>query len=114
MPHIRSGKLVAFAVGTPQRIPALPDVPTVAEMGYKDFETSQWYGIIAPAKTPDAVVKRLHAEAAKAAKSKDVGERFAADNAIGIGSSPAEFAAFIKKEQARWSDVVKKANIKAE
>ena len=87
---------------------------TVAEQGYKGFETSQWYGIIAPAKTPDAVIKRLHAEAAKATKSKEVSERFAADNAIAVGSSPAEFAAFIKKEQERWSDVVKKANIKAE
>ena len=114
MPHIKSGKVRAIAVGMPQRIPALPDVPTVAEQGYKGFETSQWYGLIAPAKTPEAVVQRLHAEAAKAAKSKTVGERFAADNAISVGSTPAEFAAFIKKEQERWSDVVKKANIKAE
>ena len=114
MPHIKSGKVRAIAVGMPQRIPALPDVPTVAEQGYKGFETSQWYGLIAPAKTPEAVVQRLHAEAAKAAKSKAVGERFAADNAIAVGNSPAEFAAFIKKEQERWSDVVKKANIKAE
>jgi len=114
MPHIKSGKVRAIAVGMPKRIAALPDVPTVAEQGYKGFETSQWYGLMAPAKTPEAVVKRLHAEAAKAAKSKQVAERFAADNAIAVGNSPAEFAAFIKKEQERWSDVVKKANIKAE
>jgi len=114
MPHIKSGKVRPIAVGMPKRIAALPDVPTVAEQGYKGFETSQWYGLIAPAKTPDAVLKRLHAEAAKAAKSKQVAERFAADNAIAVGNSPAEFAAFIKKEQERWSDVVKKANIKAE
>ena len=114
MPHIRSGKLRAIAIGMPKRIKALPDVATVAEQGYKGFETSQWYGLIAPAKTPEAVIKRLHAEAAKATASKAVHDRFDADNAIAVGSSPAEFAAFIKKEQARWSDVVKKANIKAE
>jgi tripartite-type tricarboxylate transporter receptor subunit TctC len=114
MPHIKSGKVRAIAVGMPTRIAALPDVGTVAEQGYKGFETSQWYGLIVPAKTPEPIIKRLHAEASKAAKSKEVADRFAADNAIAVGSTPAEFAAFIKKEQERWSDVVKKANIKAE
>ncbi len=114
MPHIKSGKIRAIAIGMPKRIKALPDVATVAEQGYKGFETSQWYGLVAPAKTPEAVIKRLHAEAAKATASKAVHERFDADNAIAVGNSPAEFAAFIKKEQARWSEVVKKANIKAE
>jgi tripartite-type tricarboxylate transporter receptor subunit TctC len=114
LPHIKSGKLRAIAVGTPQRIAVLPDVGTVAEQGYKGFETTQWYGLMAPAKTPEAVVKRLSADAAKAAKTKPVADRFAADSAVAIGSSPAEFAAFIKAEQARWSDVVRKAKIKAE
>jgi tripartite-type tricarboxylate transporter receptor subunit TctC len=114
LPHIKSGKLRAIAVGMPQRIAVLPDVATVAEEGYKGFETSQWYGFIAPAKTPEAVIKRLHADAAKAVKTPAVAERFAADNALPIGSTPAEFAEFIKQEQARWSDVVRKAKIKAE
>jgi tripartite-type tricarboxylate transporter receptor subunit TctC len=114
LPHIKSGKLRAIAVGTPHRIPSLPDVGTVAEQGYPGFETSQWYGIIAPAKTPEAVVKRLADEAAKAAKSPGVAERFAADDAIAVGSTPAEFAAFIKLEQARWSEVVRKAGIRAD
>ncbi len=114
LPHVKSGKLRAIAVGMPQRIAVLPDVGTVAEQGYKGFETSQWYGLMAPAKTPDAVVKRISAEAAKATKSQAVAERFAADNAIAIGSTPAEFADYIKKEQTRWSDVVKKAKIQAE
>jgi tripartite-type tricarboxylate transporter receptor subunit TctC len=64
--QIRAGKLRAIAVGTQQRIPALPDVPTVAEQGYKDFETSQWYGIHAPAGTPLEIVKRLQEECYKA------------------------------------------------
>jgi tripartite-type tricarboxylate transporter receptor subunit TctC len=72
LPHIKTGKLRAIAVGTPQRIAALPDVPTVAEQGYPGFETSQWYGLMVPAKTPDAIVKRLADAAAQSAKSPAV------------------------------------------
>jgi tripartite-type tricarboxylate transporter receptor subunit TctC len=89
-------------------------VGTVAEQGYPGFETSQWYGLNVPAKTPEPVVKRLAAEAAKAAKSPAVAERFAAEDAEAVGSTPAEYAAFIKKEQARWSKVVRAAHIKAD
>jgi tripartite-type tricarboxylate transporter receptor subunit TctC len=112
--HIRAGKLRAIAVGTQQRIAALPDVPTVAEMGFKDFETSQWYGILVPAGTPPEVVKKIQEESSKALKSSAVTERFATDNAVGGGGSAADFAAFIKKEQAIWSDIVKRAGIKAD
>jgi tripartite-type tricarboxylate transporter receptor subunit TctC len=108
------GKLHAIAVGSPQRIHSLPEVGTVAEQGYPGFETTQWYGLMAPAKTPDAVVALLAKEAAKAAKTPAVAERFAADDAIAVGSTPAEFAAFIKQEQTRWSEVVRKAGIKAD
>jgi tripartite-type tricarboxylate transporter receptor subunit TctC len=114
MPHVKAGKLRVIAVGTPRRLPTLPDVGTVAEQGYPGFETSQWYGLNVPAKTPEAVIKRLAAEAAKAAKSPAVSERFAAEDAEAIGSGPAEYAAFIKKEQARWSKVVKAAGVKAD
>ncbi len=110
--HIRSGKLRAIAVGTQQRIPALPDVPTVAEMGFKGFETSQWYGILAPAGTPPEITKRLQEESYKALRSSAVTERFATDNAVGGGGPAAEFAAFIKDEQRIWSDIVKRARIK--
>jgi tripartite-type tricarboxylate transporter receptor subunit TctC len=112
--HIRAGKLRAIAVGTQQRISALPDVPTVAEMGFKDFETSQWYGILVPAGTPPEVVKKIQEESYKALKSSAVTERFATDNAIGGGGPSADFAAFIKREQAIWSDIVKRAGIKAD
>ncbi len=113
-PHIKSGKLRAIAVGTQRRLPALPDVPTVAEMGYKDFETSQWYGVLAPAGTPPDIVKRIQEECLKALKSSAVTERFANDSAIGGGGPPAEFAAFIAAEQKIWSDIVKRAQIKAD
>jgi len=114
MPHVKSGKLRIIAVGAAKRLHSLPDVPTVAEQGYPGFETTQWYGINAPAKTPEAVIKRLADEAAKAARSPKVAERFAADDAEAVGSMPAQYAAFIKQEQARWSKVVRTAKIKAD
>lgn len=114
MPHVKSGKLRVIAVGAAKRLHSISDVPTVAEQGYPGFETTQWYGINAPAKTPEAVIRRLADEAAKAAKSPKVAERFAADDAEAVGSTPAEYAAFIRKEQARWSKVVRTAKIKAD
>ena len=110
--HIRSGKLRAIAVGTQQRIASMPDVPTVAELGFKNFETSQWYGIHVPAGTPPEIVKRLQEESFKALKSSAVTERFATDNAVGGGGPSSEYAAFIKSEQVIWSDIVKRAGIK--
>jgi tripartite-type tricarboxylate transporter receptor subunit TctC len=112
MPHVKAGRLRVIGVGSPQRLPSLPDVPTIAEQGYAGFETSQWYGLSAPAKTPPAIVRRLSDEAAKAAKSAVVAERFKADDAEAVGSTPQEYAAFIAKEQARWKEVIQKANIK--
>ena len=112
--HIRAGKLRAIAVGTHERISALPDVPTVAEMGFKDFETSQWYGMHVPAGTPPDIVKRLQEESLKALKSSAVTERFATDNAVGGGGPSSDYAKFIAGEQNIWSDIVKRANIKAD
>lgn len=112
LPHIKAGKLRAIAVGTAQRLSQLPEVPTVAEMGYKDFETSQWYGILAPAGTPRDIVKRLQEESLKALKSNAVTERFTADGAGGGGGPPEEFAAYIGQQQKIWSDIVKRASIK--
>jgi tripartite-type tricarboxylate transporter receptor subunit TctC len=112
LPHIKAGRLRAIAMGTAQRLPMLPDVPTVAEMGYKDFETSQWYGILAPAGTPRDVVIKLQEESLKALKSSSVTERFASDSAIGGGGPPAEFAAFIAQQQKLWKEIVVRAGIK--
>jgi tripartite-type tricarboxylate transporter receptor subunit TctC len=112
--QIKAGKLRPLAVGAPERIPSMPDVPTVAEMGFPGFETSQWYGIVAPAGVPQAVIDRLAAETNKALKSAAVTSRFAQDDAVAAGGSPQAFAAFIKKEQERWAQVVKRANITIE
>jgi len=114
MPHVKSGKLRVVAVGGAKRLASIPDVPTVAEQGYPGFQTSQWYGLNAPAKTPPEVIKRLAAEAAKAAKSPLMLERLAVDDAEAVGSTPEEYAAFIKREQERWSKVVRAAHIKAD
>ena len=111
LPHIKSGKLRIIAIGMPQRLPALPDAPTVAEQGFAGFETSQWYGINAPSKVPMPIIQRLSQDVAKAVKSPALLERFQNDSAIPIGDTPAEFGAFIKEEQARWSKVVKQAKI---
>jgi tripartite-type tricarboxylate transporter receptor subunit TctC len=110
--HIRAGKLRAIAVGTAQRISALPDVPTVQEMGFKDFETSQWYGIHVPAGTSPDIVKRLQEESFKALKSSSVTERFATDNAVGGGGPAADYAKFIASEQKIWKDIVARASIR--
>ena len=114
LPQVKSGKLQAIAVGATKRIPALPDTPTVAELGYPDFETSQWYGVLVPAGTPRDIVMKLNAEINKALKSSAVTQRYATDNATAEAGTPEQFAAFIAKEQGRWREVVRKANIKIE
>jgi len=112
--HVKAGKLRAVAVGTPGRLPVLPGVRSVAEQGYPGFETSQWYGLIGPARMPDSVIRRLSDEAAKAVRSRAVLGRLATESAIPVGSTPREFAQFIAKEQARWKEVIQKAHIKAD
>ncbi len=114
IPHVKAGTLRAIAIGTAQRSKALPDVPTVAEQGFAGFETSQWYGLMAPAGTPEAIIKKLADAVATAAKAPGVAERLAAEAAEPSPSSPKEFADFIASEKKRWGEVVKKANIKAD
>jgi len=109
---IKTGKLRCIATGTPQRIPQLPDVPTVAEQGYPGFEMTQWYGMLAPANLPAAAIDKLAAACAKAMKEPSLVERLAVDAAIPVGGSPADFAKFIAQEQARWKPVVARAKIK--
>ena len=113
LPHVKSGKLRAIAVGSAKRLSILPDVGTVAEQGYPGFETAQWYGLNAPAKTPMPVIRRLAEEAAKAARQPSVIDRLAADSAEAVGSTPEEYAAYIAAEQKTWGEVVRKASIKA-
>lgn len=113
LPHVKAGKLRVIAVGSATRLPVLPDVPTVAEQGYPGFETTQWYGLNAPAKVPADIIRRLAEAAAHAARQASVAERLAVDSAEAVGSTPKEYADFIVREQARWSEVVRKAGIRA-
>ncbi len=109
---IKAGKLRCIATGTTQRIPQLPEVPTVAEQGYPGFEMTQWYGILAPSSLPAAAAERLAQAAASSVKQPGATEKLSAEAAIGVGGSPAEFAKFIAAEQQRWKQVVARAKIK--
>jgi len=109
---IKTGKLRCIATGSAQRIAQLPDVPTVAEQGFANFEMTQWYGLLAPSSMAPAAADKLAAAAAKAVREPGSVERLTADAAIAVGSTPAEFAAFIATEQARWKPVIARAKIK--
>ncbi|WP_066710393.1 Bug family tripartite tricarboxylate transporter substrate binding protein [Curvibacter delicatus] len=114
LPFIKAGKLRCIATGTTQRLPQLPDVGTVAEAGYKGFEMTQWYGLLAPSSWPKANLARLEQEAVRAARSTLVKDKLAADTALAVGNSSTEFAAFIQSEQARWKPVIERARIRPE
>lgn len=112
LPFIKSGKLRCIATGSAQRIPQLPDVPTVAEQGYPGFEMTQWYGILAPSSMSKAAVDKLAAASAKSVRSPAASSRMTADAAIVVGDTPAEFASFIAQEQKRWKPIIARASIK--
>jgi tripartite-type tricarboxylate transporter receptor subunit TctC len=112
--HIKSGKLKALAVGSAKRVDALPDVPTVSELGFPGFETSQWYGILVPAKTPAPIVQRLSEAINRALKDPELIERFKHDGSMPAGGTPEEFATFIAKESKTWAEVIKAGGIKPE
>jgi tripartite-type tricarboxylate transporter receptor subunit TctC len=114
LPHIKSGKLRCIATGSTQRLPQLPEVPTVAEQGFPGFEMTQWYGMLAPASMAQANIDKLAAETQKAMKASATLERLAQDAAQPVGGTPAQFAQFIAQEQKRWKVVVERAKIKPE
>lgn len=114
MPHVKAGRLKALAVTSGKRSPAVPDLPTLAESGLKDFAIVSWFGFFVPAATPPAVVDKLHQETVKALKSPETIERFAKEGAEPAGNTPAEFAAYVQQESARYAKVLKDNNIKAD
>jgi tripartite-type tricarboxylate transporter receptor subunit TctC len=113
-PHIKAGKLRALALVAPQRSAALPDVPTVAEAGLKEFEVTTWYGVLAPAGTPKNIISRFNTELVKIMHSAELKEKLAATGTDPLTSTPEEFAAYIKSEIAKWGDVIRKAGVKAD
>lgn len=114
IPHVRSGKLRGLATSDTKRSPLLPDLPTIAEAGVPGYSAVNWFGIAAPAGTPQAVITKLHAEVAAALGTEAAKAQFAKDAADIVQMSTAEFGAFIRSETAKWGAVIKAANIKAQ
>jgi len=114
LPLIRANRLRALAVSTRERAPALPNVPTAMEVGYKDYEAIGWFGLMAPAGTPPPIVERLSAEVAKAMATPALRDRSIDQGATPLGTTPAEFEAFIRKEVVRWTRIIQQAGIKLE
>jgi len=112
LPHAKAGRLNAIAVGTTKRSAALPDVPTVAESGFPGFEVSLWLGFFAPKGTPAPVLKKLYGELVAIAKSPDMKEPFERNGADPLTTTPAELSKLMKAELAKYSKVIKAANIK--
>jgi tripartite-type tricarboxylate transporter receptor subunit TctC len=112
--HTRSGRMRALGIGSLQRIQAIPDIPTLSESGVPGYQSGSWYGFVAPAGTPRAIVDRLSRETAAAVKSPDISSKLTAEANLVIGSSPEEFSAHIKGELARIGKVIRAAGITME
>jgi tripartite-type tricarboxylate transporter receptor subunit TctC len=112
LPYVKSGRLNALAVTNPRRSPIVPDIPTVAESGLPGFEALQWFGILAPAGTPKEIVARLNGEIVKILRLPEVRERMSSLGAEIVGSTPEQFASFLKADTAKWAKIVKESGAK--
>jgi tripartite-type tricarboxylate transporter receptor subunit TctC len=114
LPHVAAGRLRALAVASLQRSPAAPELPTLNEAALPGFEATTWHGVIVPAGTPGAVVAKLHRDIVAVLRMPDVAERLSSQGAEAIGSTPQEFASYVKTETAKWAKVVRESGAKAE
>lgn len=114
MGQIGSGQLRALAVSSPQRLDALPDLPTIAESGYKGFEADQWYGVVAPAGTPREIVNKLNAQINQSLGSAELKMRLTNEGAIAAPTTPEAFGQHINREIARWKPVIQSGRVKAD
>jgi tripartite-type tricarboxylate transporter receptor subunit TctC len=114
VPHVKAGKLKALAVTSSKRAAGLPDVPTIEEAGGPALEAAAWTGILAPAGTPEAIVERLNRELVRIVATQDFRERMTASGGEAVSTSPSQFGAFIRSEQARWSKAARDAGVRAE
>ncbi len=113
-PHIKSGRLRALGVTGSKRAPGADDIPTIAEAGVPGYEAVQWYGVLAPAATPRDIIVKLHTGVVRALQNPEVRQRLLNDGAEPVGSSPEEFAAYLRGETAKWAKVIQAAGIKPE
>jgi tripartite-type tricarboxylate transporter receptor subunit TctC len=111
LPQIKAGKLKPIAVGSPQRVPSAPDVPTTTEVGMPKLQTENWYGMVAPAHTPAAIVAILNKATVEAMKDPGVKSKLSSQGANLIGDSPEQFGAFIASETKKWAGVIKEAGV---
>ncbi len=114
MPEVKNGRLRALAVTTSTRLPALPDLPTIAESGLQGFEAVTWFGFVAPAGTPREIVNRLNTEITRAAALPEVRQQLAAQSIEPLNGTPEQFGAYIRDEIAKWARVVKSSGARAE
>ena len=114
LPLARAGKVRVLAVASVKRVTLLPDVPTLIESGFPGFDATAWMGVVGPAALPSAVVGRLNSEIGKAVSSRELSEVYAAQGAVPEVSSPDAFAETIRREYARWGEVVKQVGAKAD
>jgi tripartite-type tricarboxylate transporter receptor subunit TctC len=114
LPHIKAGRLKVLAVTSAQRSDQLPDVPTVAEAGVPGYEVVSWFGLWAPAKTPDAVVSEINKQVVAIIQTPDMQKQIRDQGAVPNPDTPAEFAAFIGSEGRKWAEVVRRANVTTE
>ena len=114
LPHVRAGRVRALASSAARRLAAMPELPTIAQGGVREYDFSTWYGLLAPAGTPRAIVTRLSDEAAKILDEPDTRGRFASDGLEPLKSSPDQFAAFLARDIERWSKVVKATGLHAD
>ena len=112
LPQVQSGKVRPIAIGSRERVPSLSDVPTTAEVGLPQVEAENWYGMVAPAATPPAVIAKLHKVTVDAINNPEVKDKLSSQGAILVGNTPEEFAAYIQSEIDKWGKVAKAANIK--
>ncbi|MGQ0524155.1 MAG: Bug family tripartite tricarboxylate transporter substrate binding protein [Betaproteobacteria bacterium] len=111
IPFLRTGRMRALAVSTKERLPVVPEVPTLDEAGVRGFDSAGWFGLFAPARTPDSIAQRLHQAASQAARNPVVVKQLAGEGSVAVGNSSAEFTAFVQAEIAKWAKLIRELKI---